>query len=174
MKNIDRFEITQIRRVGRNSKIIYQCVKYGAKGVAKVNPTLVFIDAVISLGELFISYSAYRQIKEQNNQLAIQINTIKHSIDKFKKGLGLREDVYRKQLAKEDKLLDERIKSDQVKVRALKLAYNDSQKYFLLMKSEVEHYRKELPYAKETQEIVKRYHEVVTLYIDASLEYIGG
>ena len=92
MKNIDRFDITQIRRVGRNSKIIYQCVKYGAKGVAKVNPTLVFIDAVISLGELFISYSAYRQVKEQNNQLTIQINTVKHSFDNFKKELGLRED----------------------------------------------------------------------------------
>lgn len=55
MKNVDRFNTKQFNRI-KNSKIIYQFSKYGLKGLSKVNPTLAFIDAVVSLGELYILF----------------------------------------------------------------------------------------------------------------------
>lgn len=42
------------------------------------------------------------------------------------------------------------------------------------MKSEIEAYRKDFPYAKETKEIEKKYYETIEAYSKVSLEYIGG
>lgn len=174
MKNIDRFNMRQAVRVQRCSKIIYYGAKYGVKGISKVNPTLVFIDAVVSLADLFVSYSTYRQVKEQNKQLIIQIETLKHEFKNLKKELGLSEDKYRYQLEKDRGLIQRRIESNKKNLAALKLAYEHAREYFLSMKAEVEHYRQELPFAKETREIVSKYHEAVTVYVSISLEYVGG
>jgi len=95
MRTVDRFNTKQFNRVSRNSKIIYQFTKYGSKGLSKVNPTLVFIDAVVSLGELFVSYSNYRQVKEQNKQLEIEIRTLTKEFNNFKKSLELKEEKFK-------------------------------------------------------------------------------
>ena len=95
MRNIDRFNTKQFSKVGRNSKIIYQFAKYGSKGLSKVNPTLVFIDAVVSLGELFVSYSNYRQVKEQNRQLTIEIKTLSQEFNNFKKISGIKKEKFK-------------------------------------------------------------------------------
>lgn len=174
MKNIDRFNMGQAVRVQRCSKIIYYGAKYGAKGISKVNPTLVFIDAVISLADLFVSYSTYRQVKEQNKQLTSQIKTLKHEFKNLKKELDLSEEKYRYQLEKDRGLIQQKLENNKQNLTALKLAYEHACDYFLKMKAEVEYYRQELPFARETREIVSKYHEVATLYVNISLKYIGG
>ncbi|WP_367109148.1 hypothetical protein [uncultured Psychrobacter sp.] len=174
MKNIDRFNMGQAVRVQRCSKIIYYGAKYGAKGISKVNPALVFIDAVISLADLFVSYSAYRQVKEQNKQLMSQIETLKHEFKNLRKELDLSEEKYRYQLEKDRRLIQQKLENNKQNLAALKLAYEHARDYFMKMKEEVEYYRKELPFAKETREIVSKYHEVVTIYVSISLEYVGG
>jgi len=174
MRNIDRFNTKQFNRVRRNSKIIYQFTKYGSKGLSKINPTVVFIDAVVSLGELFISYSNYKQVVEQNKQLEIEIQTLTKEFNNFKKCLEIKEEKFRYELKQNSSLIEKQLKSNRQKNEALKKAYNLAKKSFLKMKVEVEKYKKDFPTSKETKEIEKKYYEVLTLYIEISLEYIGG
>jgi hypothetical protein len=174
MRNVDRFNAKQFRRVGKNSKIIYQFTKYGSKGLSKVNPTLVFIDAAVSLGELFISYSAYKQVKEQNKQLKIEIKTLSTEFINLKKSLGLKEDKYKYELKQNSYLMEKKLKNNRQNNEILKKAYKLSKQYFFKMKTEVESYKKEYPYSKETNELEKKYHEVLSLYMNTSFEIIGG
>ena len=106
MKNEDRFNTKQFNRIVKNSKIIYQFSKYGSKGLSKVNPTLAFIDAVVSLGELFISYSNYSQVKEQNKQLEIEIKTLSEEFNNFKKSLKIKEEKFKFELIKNRELIE--------------------------------------------------------------------
>lgn len=174
MRNVDRFNGKQFDRVSRNSKIIYQFAKYGSKGLSKVNPTLVFVDAVVSLGELFVSYSNYRQVKEQNRQLEIEIKTLSKEFNNFQKSLGSKEEKFKYELMKNSKLIEKQLKNNRQSNEILQKAYTHSKQYFLQMKVEVEKYKQEFPYNKETKEIEKKYHEVLTLYINTTLEVIGG
>jgi len=174
MRTVDRFNTKQFNRVNRNSKIIYQFAKYGSKGLSKVNPTLVFIDAVVSLGELFVSYSNYRQVKEQNRQLETDIRTLSKEFSNFKKSLELKEEKFKYELMKNSNLIEQQLKSNRQKNEVLQKAYTHSKQYFLKMKVEVIKYKVEFPYSKETKEIEKKYHEVLALYIDTTLEAIGG
>lgn len=174
MRTVDRFNTKQFNRINRNSKIIYQFAKYGSKGLSKVNPTLVFIDAVVSLGELFVSYSNYRQVKEQNRQLEVEIKTLSKEFNDFKKSLGIKEEKFKYELDKESDLIERKLRDNRQKNEALQKAYTHSKQYFLKMKVEVEKYKEEFPYSKETKEIEKKYHEVLALYINTTLEVIGG
>lgn len=174
MRTVDRFNTKNFNRVSRNSKIIYQFTKYGSKGLSKVNPTLVFIDAVVSLGELFVSYSNYRQVKEQNRQLEIEIRTLTKEFNNFKRSLEIKEEKFKYELKQNSNLIEEKLKNNRQKNEALQKAYNHSKQYFLKMKVEVENYKKEFPYSKETKEIEKKYYEVLGFYINTTLEVIGG
>lgn len=174
MRTVDRFNTKQFNRVHRNSKIIYQFTKYGSKGLSKVNPTLVFIDAVVSLGELFVSYSNYRQVKEENRQLEIEIRTLTKEFKNFKKSLEIKEEQFKYELKQNSNLIEKKLKNNRQSSEALQKAYKHSKQYFLQMKIEVLHYKKEFPYSKKTKEIEKKYHEVLTLYINTTLEVIGG
>ena len=112
MRNVDRFNTKQFNRVRQNSKIIYQFSKYGSKGLSKVNPALAFIDAVVSLGELFVSYSNYRQVKEQNRQLEIEIKTLSKEFNNFKRSLEIKEEKFKYELEKNRHLVEERLKNN--------------------------------------------------------------
>ncbi len=174
MKNVDRFNTKQFNRVRRNSKIIYQFTKYGSKGLSKINPTLVFIDAAVSLGELFVSYSNYRQVMEQNKQLEIEIKTLSIEFNNFKNSLELKEKKFRYELNRNSDLIEKQLQRNTQSNEILQKAYIYSKQYFLKMKIEVEKYKQEFPYNKETKEIEKKYHEVLALYINTTLEVIGG
>jgi len=174
MRTVDRFNTKQFNRIRRNTKIIYQFTKYGSKGLSKVNPTLVFIDAVVSLGELFISYSNYKQVKEQNRQLEIEIRTLTKEFNNFKKSLELKEEKFKYELKQNSSIVEEKLKNNRQKYEALEKAYKHSKQYFLKMKVEVVKYKKEFPYSKETKEIEKKYYEVLDLYVNTTLEVIGG
>jgi len=174
MRTVDRFNTKQFNRVSRNSKIIYQFAKYGSKGLSKVNPTLVFIDAVVSLGELFVSYSNYRQVKEQNRQLEIEIRTLTKEFNNFKKSLELKEKKFKYELKQNSNLIEQKLKNNRQNNEALKKAYKHSKQYFLKMKVEVIKYKKDFPYTKETKEIEKKYYEVLNFYIDTTFKIIGG
>ena len=56
----------------------------------------------------------------------------------------------------------------------LQKAYIHSKQYFLYMKIEVEKYKQNFPHNKETKVIEKKYDEVLYLYINTTLEIIGG
>lgn len=174
MRNVDRFNTKQFSRVSRNSKIIYQFAKYGSKGLSKVNPTLVFIDAALSLGELFLSYSNYRQVKEQNRQLEIEIRTLSKELINFKKSLNIEEEKFKYELMQKSNLIEKKLKNNRQSYVALQKAYIHSKQYFLNMKAEIEKYQKQSPYTKETKEIERKYNEVLDLYINTTLEVIGG
>jgi len=174
MRNVDRFNTRQFSRVNRNTKIIYQFAEYGSKGLSKVNPTLVFIDAVISLGELFVSYSNYRQVKEQNKQLEIEIKTLIKEFSNFKKSLKLKEEKFKYELEQNSKLIEKELRNNRQKNEALKKSYLMAKDYFFKIKIEIEQYKQKFPYSKETLEIEKRYYEVLSSYTEISLEYIGG
>ncbi|ACU89392.1 hypothetical protein [Desulfomicrobium baculatum] len=174
MRTVDRFNTKQANRVYRNSKVIYQFAKYGSKGFYKINPTLIFIDAAISLGELFISYSQYKKVKEQNIQLEIQIETLKKEFNNLKKRLQIEEDKFKFELKNNSKLIENRLKANEQNKIILKVAYKTAQEYFYLMRVEVEKYKKEYPFSKETQQIERQYYEAVTAYAEISLDYIGG
>ena len=137
MRTVDRFNTKQFNRVSRNSKIIYQFTKYGSKGLSKVNPTLVFIDAVVSLGELFVSYSNYRQVKEQNKQLEIEIRTLTKEFNNFKKSLELKEEKFKYELKQNSNLIEQKLKNNRQNNEALQKTYIHSKQYFLKMKVEV-------------------------------------
>ncbi|HIP34166.1 MAG TPA: hypothetical protein EYG89_05540 [Bacteroidia bacterium] len=174
MRTVNRFDTKQMHRVAKNSKIIYQFAKYGAKGLSKVNPTLVFIDAVVSLGELFISYSKYRQVQEQNRRLEIEINTLNYEFNNLQKELGLKEKILKNEYDKNCDLIEQSLKNNKATTKQLKLVYTLAKDYFIKMKIEVERYKKEYPYTKETKEIEKIYLESLTAYAETTLEFIGG
>jgi uncharacterized UPF0160 family protein len=174
MRTVDRFNTKQFNRVSRNSKIIYQFTKYGLKGLSKVNPTLVFIDAAISLGELLASYSNYRKVKEQNKQLEIEIRTLRKEFNNFKKSLELKEEKFKYELKQNSDFIEQKLKNNRQNNEVLQKVYRGSKQYFLKMKVEVIKYKKEFPYSKEIKEIEKKYYEVLDFYINITLEVIGG
>jgi len=173
-EKLNRFNTKKICRIHRNSKIIYSASKFGSKCISKVNPTLVFIDAVVSLGELFISYSNYRQIKEQNKQLEIEIKTLSQEFDNLKKSLKLEEKKLIYESEKMIQRIEAELRNNRQKCKALQKAYKHSVNYFLQMKFEIVKYKREFPYSKETKEIEKKYYDVLALYINTTLEVIGG
>jgi len=84
VKAINRFVSSSNRpnRVINSSKILYILMKEGPKKVLKkVNPTLVIIDAVISLIDLGISYMKYKKQKEINEVLKKELETIKRELE---------------------------------------------------------------------------------------------
>lgn len=170
MRNVDRFNTEQFNRIHRNTKIIYQFTRYGSKA----NPTLVFIDAVISLGELFVSYSNYRQVKEQNRQLEIEIKILSKEFSNFKKSLEIKKEKFKYEIKQNSKIIEKQLKNNRQKNEALQKAYNLSKQYFLKMNIEVKKYKHEFPYSQETKEIEKKYYEVLDLYMNTTLEVIGG
>jgi len=174
MRTIDRFNVNNIKRVERNAKIIYQFAKYGSKGLSKVNPTLVFIDAVVSLGELYVSYSKYRQVQEQNKQLEIEIETLSHQLNNLKKELDLKENKLKEEMSKKSDIIEQYLKNNRATNATLRKAYNSSKKYFFKMKKEVEKYRNEYPFSEETKKIEELYYETLTAYTETTLTYIGG
>jgi len=174
MRTVDRFNTKQFNRVSRNSKIIYQFTKYGSKGLSKVNPTLVFIDAAVSLGELFVSYSNYTEVKEQNKQLEIEIRTLRKEFNNFKKSLNLKEEKFQYELKQNSDLIEQKLKNKRQDNDILQKAYIYSKQYFLKMKIEVTNYKKKFPCSKETKEIENKYYEVLDLYVNTTLEVIGG
>lgn len=174
MRTIDRFNAQHANRVYRSSKVIYQFAKYGSKGVSKVNPALVFIDTVVSLGELFISYSQYRQAKEQNKQLEIQIETLRTEFSNLKKSLQIDEDKFKIELENSGALIEMRLKNNRLSSEMLRKAYTLAQTHFIMIKTEVEQYKREYPYSKATQKIEEQYYEALTAYTKTSLEFIGG
>jgi len=174
MRNVDRFNTKQFNRVIKNSKIIYQFTRYGSKSLSKVNPTLVFIDAAVSLGELFVSYSNYRQVKEQNRQLEIELEALSKEFNNLKKSLAIKEEKFKDELMKNRELIEKQLRNNRKSNEILNKAYNLSKQCFLKMKNEVEKYKQEFPYSKETIEIEKKYDEVLALYINTTLEVMGG
>jgi len=174
MRTVDKFSSKQFNRINRNSKVIYQFSKYGSKGLSKINPTLVFVDAVISLGELYISYSAYRQVKEQNKQLEVELETLSIEFGNFKRNLQLNEDKFKYELQQKSNFIEKKLNNNKESYKILKKSYESSKIYFFKMKNEVEKYKKEFPYSKETKDIEKKYYEVLFLYTEISLNFIGG
>jgi len=174
MRGVDRFNTKQFYRAHRNSKIIYHFSKYGSKGLSKVNPTLVFIDAVVSLGEMFVSYANYREVKEQNIQLEIEIRTLKKELANFKKSLELEDRKLQEMIKYNETILEKKIKENQQISRMLDINYNQAKKYFLMMKNEVTKYQSKFPHSKESKEITKQYNVALTSYIQTTLVVIGG
>jgi predicted RNase H-like nuclease (RuvC/YqgF family) len=174
MRTIDRFNINNIKRVKRNAKIIYQFARYGSKGLSKVNPTLVFIDAVVSLGELYVSYSKYRQVQEQNRQLEIEIETLSHQLNNLKKELDLKEKKLKEELNRKSDIIEQNLENNRINHTTLQKAYHSSEKYFFKMKKEIEKYRKKYPFSEETKKIEELYYETLTTYTETTLTYIGG
>ncbi len=174
MRNVDRFSVKEVSRISRNAKIIYQFGKYGAKGVTKINPALVFVDAVVSLGELFVAYANYKKIKEQNKQLEIEIKTLKKEFQNFKRGLELEDEKFRYELEQNEQYIEKVLRNNAQQYEILNRSYKYAKNYFLEIKDEFLKYKKEFPFSRETQELEKKYYEVLTLYTQTSLEVIGG
>lgn len=174
MRTINRFDTQSFNRCYRNAKIIYDISKYGAKGLSKVNPVLVFIDTAISLGELYDSYIKYNQVKERNKQLESELDTLKHEFSNLLKELNLDKEKLKYQLETEFTLFEKRLENNRIEYEPLKKAYILAFNYFKSMKFEIEAYRKDFTYAKETKEIEKKYYETIEAYSKVSLEYIGG
>ena len=114
MRTINRFDTQSFNRCYRNAKIIYDISKYGAKGLSKVNPVLVFIDTTISLGELYDSYIKYNQVKERNKQLESELNTLKHEFSNLLKELNLDKEKLKYQLETEFTLLEKKLENNRI------------------------------------------------------------
>jgi hypothetical protein len=82
--------------------------------------------------------------------------------------------VLKYQLETEFTLFEKRLENNRIEYEPLKKAYILAFNNFKSMKSEIEAYRKDFPYAKETKEIEKKYYETIEAYSKVSLEYIGG
>jgi hypothetical protein len=174
MRSVNRFDVAQYSRISRNSKIIYQLAKYGSKGLSKVNPTLVFIDAVVSLGELFIAYSEYRQVREQNKRLEIEIKVLKKELKNFQKSLELHEQKMELELAHNAELIERRLRNNREAMREYKGIYKLAKESFFMMKETLQKYQKELPNSQATRDVEKQYQEALIAYTEISLQYIGG
>ncbi|MBL0708249.1 MAG: hypothetical protein JJW00_04300 [Sulfurimonas sp.] len=174
MRSVDIDSSMKINKVARNSRIIYNYSKYGARSLAKVNPSLVFIDAAISLGELFVSLANYAAIRKQNAQLEIQLATLAHEFRNIQKSLDMKEEQFENELRINGNIISERLDANRQNYEILNAIYKNAEKYFLLMRNEVERYRKLYPCSSETRKIVVKYHEAMTSYIQTSSDVIGG
>jgi len=170
MRDVDIFDSISFFRIYRNSRVIYQFFKYGAKGVSKINPAIVFIDAAVALGELFISYSNYRQIREQNRQLEIEINTLKKELKNLKEILRLKEESFKYELEKNIQLIEKELRNNRQNYEFFLKLYEMARNSFLNLKDMVEYFRKEYPYSKETKKLEKMYYETLNKYVEATLK----
>ena len=86
MKVIERFEFGRVKRTYKNSRIIFNVVKHGAKkGLSKVNPAIVVMDAVVSLVDFGISYFKYKKEKENHKILVKKLETVKYEYQQKRK-----------------------------------------------------------------------------------------
>ena len=87
MKVIERFEFSgRAKRTYRNSGVILNVVKHGAKkGLAKINPALLVLDAVVSLVDFGISYVKYKKEKETHKILVKKLETVKYEYQQKRK-----------------------------------------------------------------------------------------
>ncbi len=177
MTSIDLF--TTRGRFGRamsNTKIIYSAIRYGAKGVAKVNPVLVCADVALSLADMIQSYSQYRVAKEQTKQLEITRNSLKKQYENFLIELELDKQKLRLLLAKDLEKIDARIRKREHEMHLLKLVYEGSFKALQSIKECLDYYEKRFPYdnAQRVVHLRQQYHEALTAHCQASLNFIGG
>ncbi len=178
MKPIDiynSFELDQAKRIGRNAKLIYNVVKFGRKGISKVNPTTVYIDAVISVGESIVSFYQYQKAKEITKQLRIDLDRIKHEFENKKKELEKREYAIKQDVESNIKLTQKELENAKEKWKTiLKPVYEHSKKYLYNCKARLEIIKTEYPASERVQKIEKKYKEAVEAYISATLSIIGG
>ena len=92
----------------------------------------------------------------------------------FKKISGIKKEKFRYELKQNSNLIEKQLKQNRQNSEIFQKAYQSSKQYFLKMKNEVEKYKQEHPYSKGTKEIEKKYHEVLALYMNTTLEIIGG
>ena len=117
MKNIDRFVDTRSGRVLRSGKTIYTILKYGSKGVSKVNPVLLAFDAVISVIDCGIEYFKYKKEKEKYKMLLNELNIIKFEYEAKRKIIKEELNEYKVEIdLLSENLLDE-IKKEKEKLK---------------------------------------------------------
>jgi len=178
MESIDiynSFEFNQVKRVGRNAKLIYNFAKFGRKGISKINPTTVYIDAVISVGESIVSFYQYQKAKEITKQLTIDLNKIKHEFENKKKEFKEREYTIKQNAKANIKLTQKELEDAKEKWGTiLKTVYEHSKKYLYDCKARLENIRTEYPASDRIKEIEKKYKDATEAYINATLSIIGG
>jgi hypothetical protein len=75
METIDiynSFKMDIAKKIGRNAKLIYNFSRYRSKAITKINPTTVYIDAIISFYE-------YQKAKEITTQLLFELEEVRRS-----------------------------------------------------------------------------------------------
>ncbi len=169
------FEMDKAKKIGRNAKIIYNFAKYGSKGLTKINPATVYIDAVISVGEAVVSFYQYQNAKEITKQLIMDLDKIKHEFSNKKIEVG----VIEKTLKRENKASIELKQKELGDARGnwnttLKPIYEHSKNYLYKLKENFETIRKEYPSSDRIKDIEKKYKEALEANISATLFIIGG
>ena len=117
MKNLERFVGGRAGRTLRSGKTIYTIIKYGSKGVAKVNPVMVVFDAAISVIDCGIEYFKYKKEKEKHKILLNKLESIKFEYETKRKIIEKELNNYRVDInLLSDNLLDE-IKKEREKLQ---------------------------------------------------------
>ena len=75
MKAIERFN--DVKRTSRAGKAIYTVIKYGSKGLSKVNPITLALDAVQASIECAIAYFEYKKEKNKYKESLVRLKSIK-------------------------------------------------------------------------------------------------
>lgn len=163
-----------IQRVGRNVKIIYQFIRYGKKALTKVNPTLVYIDAVISVTDAFVQYFTYRKAVEVTKQLQIKLETRKIELANLKAQYEEMLKTEQVEINTHIHLIQEKISSDRDRFELLKKIYDQTGEHLEMIKNQLFNLKRNYMSDDEIRKLEKKYLEAIHARLNITNIIIGG
>ena len=148
MKEIERFtpELSKHARTYKAAKTIYNVIKHGKKGVAKINPALAVVEAGISLIELGISIANYKKAKEVNKQLKMKLEVVKKEYELLEEKLDIEFQKFEIEIEQESEKFIKILHQEREKILKYSLIIDELKETLEIIKTEliVNGYHKEL------------------------------
>lgn len=168
------FEKGKASRVTRNAEILYKFARHGSKGISKVNPVMIYSDAVISVVDAIVSFNGYQRAKEVTKQLEIELICIKNEYENIKKQCQIIFDNCKIEQQMKNLLINEELKKNREEFNNIKQIFEKSGQHLEFIKKIVEETRRNFANNDKVREMENKYWAALSARIDASLIIIGG
>ncbi len=169
------YDPEQAKCIGRNVRILYNFAKFGRKGITKINPVTVYVDAIISVGEAVIAFYKLKEAKEVTKRLEMDLEVIKKAFNNKKKEIEEIEKNYIQELKSNKELIKRQLEIDREKWNQnLQPIYKQSKKYLEFLKQKYYEIKREYPHSVEAKDIENKLMDAIKANLNITIQIIGG
>lgn len=161
-------------RVARNVRVIYNIARFGRGALTKLNPAMVYVDAFISLIDVYNSYISYKKAVERTKQLEHELETCKIELSNLRKQYEEILKTEKLRLEKFNEAVDKKIEIQREKQKIIKLIYEQTGKHLEDLKKFILEAKRNYMSDDSMVSLEKKYHKAIHARIEITLHLLGG